>query len=57
MRHGRKKITTVHKANVLHLTDGLFVESVPNMVAQDPDLVFDDRMVDAASYLMVKEPS
>jgi isocitrate dehydrogenase (NAD+) len=56
VRHGRRKITAVHKANVLHLADGLFLESVRGVVAQHPELSFDDRMVDAACYLMVKEP-
>ncbi|MEK7408787.1 MAG: isocitrate/isopropylmalate family dehydrogenase [Acidobacteriota bacterium] len=56
VRHQRAKITAVHKANVLHLTDGLFLESVRAVVAQYPGLVFDDRMVDAACYLLVKSP-
>lgn len=55
-RHGRRKVTVVHKANVLHLTDGLFLECA-RLVARDyPEIEFDDRMVDAACYLLVKEP-
>jgi len=57
MRHGRKRITAVHKANVLHLTDGLFLECVRSLAADYPELVFDDRMVDAACYLLVKSPA
>ncbi len=56
LHHGRSKVTAVHKANVLHLTDGLFLDSVRTVVAQYPALVFDDRMVDAACYLLVKSP-
>ncbi|MFB3828314.1 MAG: isocitrate/isopropylmalate dehydrogenase family protein [Bryobacteraceae bacterium] len=56
LRAGRRKITAVHKANVLHLTDGLFLESVRAAVAEYPGLEFDDRMVDAASYALIKSP-
>ncbi len=56
MRTGRKKITAVHKANVLHLTDGLFLESVRSVVSEYPELEFDDRMVDATCYLLIKSP-
>ncbi|MFQ5929301.1 MAG: isocitrate/isopropylmalate dehydrogenase family protein [Acidobacteriota bacterium] len=54
--HRRKKITAVHKANVLHETDGLFLESVRSVMAEFPDLAFDDQMVDAAAYLLVRRP-
>ncbi len=56
IRHGRRKITAVHKANVLHLTDGLFLESVRAVTAEYPSLVFQDRMVDATCYLLVRHP-
>lgn len=56
-RHRRSKITAVHKANVLHLTDGLFLESVRDVVAEHPHLAFDDRMIDATCYLLVKNPA
>lgn len=53
---GRRTVTAIHKANVLHLTDGLFLESVRAVVSGYPGLIFDDRMVDAACYLLVKKP-
>ncbi len=56
VRLHRKKITAVHKANVLHLTDGLFLESARAAAAEYPCLEFDDRMVDATCYLLVKSP-
>lgn len=56
MRAGRRRVTAVHKANVLHLTDGLFLESVRQVVAEHPELEFDDRMIDATCYLLVKQP-
>jgi len=56
VRHGRRRVTAVHKANVLHLTDGLFLESVRSVVAEYPGLEFDDRMIDAACYHLIKNP-
>jgi isocitrate dehydrogenase (NAD+) len=53
----RKRVTAVHKANVLHLTDGLFLETVRSVAREYPSLESDDRMVDAACYLLVKQPS
>lgn len=55
-RMGRRKITAVHKANVLHLTDGLFLESVRSVVAGYSDLEFEEQAIDAACYLAVKKP-
>ena len=46
----------MHKANVLHLTDGLFLESARRVTAEWPSLEFDDKMVDAACYLLIKSP-
>lgn len=57
LRYSRKRITAVHKANVLHCTDGLFLETAREVVARYPALEFDDRMVDATCYLLVKQPS
>jgi isocitrate dehydrogenase (NAD+) len=54
--HGRRCVTAVHKANVLHTTDGLFVDEVRRVVEATGELRFEDRMVDAAAYLLVKEP-
>ena len=55
-RAGRRKVTAVHKANVLHLTDGLFLQSVREVAADYPDLECDDLMVDATCYHLVKSP-
>lgn len=56
LRHKRKKVSAIHKANVLHLTDGLFLESVRAVVAEYPTLEFDDQMVDATCYHLIKNP-
>jgi isocitrate dehydrogenase (NAD+) len=56
MQNGRRKVSAIHKANVLHLTDGLFLKCFRAVLSDYPTLTFDDRMVDAACYLMVKQP-
>lgn len=55
-RFGRRKVAAIHKANVLHLTDGLFLRSVRDVVEQYTDLVFEEQAIDAACYLLVKKP-
>lgn len=52
----RRKVTAVHKANVLKLTDGLFLREV-RAVAQDfPDVTLDEVIVDAAAALLIRDP-
>ena len=54
--NGRRKVTAVHKANILKLTDGLFLR-VAREVAEDyPDIEFGDRIVDAMCMLLVQRP-
>jgi len=56
LRHGRKTVSAIHKANVLHHTDGLFLEVVKGVVEEYSSLSFSDKMIDAACYLVVKQP-
>ncbi|WP_248924199.1 isocitrate/isopropylmalate dehydrogenase family protein [Paenibacillus hamazuiensis] len=56
-KHKRKKVTCVHKANALSYTDGLFLQCCREVALEYPDIPFDDFMVDAACYFMVKDPS
>ena len=54
--HGRKKVTCVHKANIMKLSDGLF-RSVFYEVAKDfPAIEADDKMVDAVCMMLVMHP-
>ena len=54
--NGRKKVTAVHKANILKLTDGLFLR-VAQEVAQDyADIEFNDRIVDNMCMQLVQRP-
>jgi 3-isopropylmalate dehydrogenase len=54
--HGRKKVTVVHKANVVRATDGLFLEQA-NEVARDyPDIECDNANIDAMGMWLLKDP-
>jgi len=52
----RKKVTLVHKANILKCTSGLFLEIGQRVAKQYPDIEFDDRIVDACCMQMVMKP-
>ena len=51
----RKKITAVHKANVLHVSDGLFLECVRAVAARHPEIAYEERIVDAMAALLVRD--
>ncbi len=55
-KHGRKRVTAIHKANIMKLGDGLFLKSVQKVGALYPDIVSDDRIVDAACMHLVMKP-
>ena len=54
--HGRKRVTAIHKANIMKLSDGLFLESCRNMSRQFIDVAYDERIVDAACMHLVMHP-
>jgi len=57
-RQRSKRVTIVHKANVLRVSDGLFVESCRRVGAEGyPDVAIDDMHVDAAATAMITDPS
>ena len=56
-RHHRKRVTAVHKANIMKMSDGLFLESVRKVAEQYPDITCDDRIVDAACMHLVMNPT
>ena len=56
-KHGRKRVTAVHKANIMKMSDGLFLSCVREVGAEYPDIVNDDRIVDAACMHLVMNPS
>lgn len=53
----RKKLTIVHKRNVLKLSDGLFYDVVRGVAADYPELEVDDFIVDAMAALLVRKPA
>ena len=53
----RKKVTAVHKANVLHISDGLFLREVRKVAEDYPDVELDEKIVDAMAALLVRDPS
>jgi len=55
--HGRKRVTVVHKANIMKLGDGLFLRSVQEVASRYPDIRCDDRIVDAACMHLVMNPA
>jgi len=55
-RHGRKKVTLVHKANILKMTNGLFLDCGKAIAGDYPDIKFDDMIVDATAMKLVVSP-
>ncbi|MEW6481896.1 MAG: isocitrate/isopropylmalate dehydrogenase family protein [bacterium] len=55
-KNNRKKVTCVHKANILKLTCGLFLKTAKEIASLYPDIEFEDRLVDNASMQLVKKP-
>ncbi len=55
-RHGRTKVTAIHKANIMKLGDGLFLESVRAVARRFPNLTYDEKIVDAACMHLVMNP-
>ena len=55
-RHGRKRVTAIHKANIMKLGDGMFLDSVRAVARNYPDIICDDRIVDAVCMHLVMKP-
>ncbi|KAI0387227.1 isocitrate/isopropylmalate dehydrogenase [Hypomontagnella monticulosa] len=55
-RLNRKRVTCLHKANVLNYTDGLFLRCFQEVSRDYPDIQSDDMMIDAACYTIVRDP-
>jgi 3-isopropylmalate dehydrogenase len=57
VRHGRRKVTAVHKANVLRATCGVFLEEAEKVAARYPQIAFDTANVDAICMWLIKNPA
>ncbi|MFN3926588.1 MAG: isocitrate/isopropylmalate dehydrogenase family protein [Pseudanabaenaceae cyanobacterium] len=55
-RQGRKKVTAVHKANIMKFTDGLFLETARAVASEYPDIEFEDRIVDNMCMQLMQKP-
>lgn len=56
-RMGRKRVTAVHKANLMKATDGLFLQTVKEVAKEYPQIAFDDKLIDSACMQLVTQPS
>ncbi len=54
---GRKRVTAVHKANIMKLSDGMFLESIAAVAQNYPDIKYDDVIVDALCMKLVMDPN
>ena len=56
VKNGRKKVTCVHKANIMKCSDGLFLEVCRGVAAGYPQIEFEERIVDALCMQLVQHP-
>jgi len=54
--NGRKKVTIVHKANVVRATDGLFLDIAKEVAKDYPTIIFDEANIDAMTMWLLKNP-
>lgn len=55
-RNDRKKVTAVHKANIMKYSDGLFLDAARNVAGNYPDIEFEDRIIDNMCMQLVQKP-
>jgi isocitrate dehydrogenase (NAD+) len=55
--HGRKRITSVHKANIMKLSDGLFLDCCRKVAEEYPDITYDEIIVDNCCMQLVLDPT
>jgi isocitrate dehydrogenase (NAD+) len=55
-RAGRKKVTAVHKANILKISDGLFLDCIRRVAVRHPETVLEERIVDSTCMQLVLDP-
>lgn len=56
VKHGRKKVTAVHKANIMKLSDGLFLECAREVAARYPQITYEEVIVDNMCMQLVIRP-
>lgn len=55
-KHNRRKVTAVHKANIMKYSDGLFLEAAREVASQNADIGFEDRIIDNMCMQLVQKP-
>jgi isocitrate dehydrogenase (NAD+) len=55
--HGRRRVTAVHKANIMKLSDGLFLDCCRKVAADFPEVAYDEVIVDNACMQLVLDPT
>ena len=55
-RHQRRKVTAVHKSNIMKFSDGLFLSTAREVAEEYPDIAFEDRIVDNCAQQLVMRP-
>jgi isocitrate dehydrogenase (NAD+) len=55
-KHGRKKVHTIHKANIMKLSDGLFIKCCKEVAEQYPEITYAEHIVDNACMQLVMNP-
>jgi isocitrate dehydrogenase (NAD+) len=55
-RRGRKRVTAIHKANIMKMGDGLFIRCARTVAAEYPEIGYDEQIVDAACMNLVMKP-
>ncbi|MDW7651207.1 MAG: isocitrate dehydrogenase (NAD(+)) [Bacillota bacterium] len=55
-KNNRRKVTAVHKANIMKCTDGLFLSVAAEVAREYPDIEFEDRIVDNMCMQLVQKP-
>ncbi|ABF86223.1 putative isocitrate dehydrogenase, NAD-dependent [Myxococcus xanthus DK 1622] len=56
-KHGRKKVTAVHKANIMKLSDGLFLDCCRKVGREFPDVTYEEVIIDNLAMQLVKDPT
>ncbi len=57
LKYGRKKVTCVHKANILKLSDGMFLSIFQETAKRYPSIIAEDKIIDALCMRLVMDPS
>merc|ERR1712141_884175 len=55
--HGRKKVTAVHKANIMRMSDGLFLKCCRQAAERHPEIRFEEKYLDTVCLNMVQDPT